>query len=163
LIEKHSLEFESESSMEQTYSLFNHILVPSDGSQSSLAAGRLAISLAKQHQAHVTFVYVVDNKIAEELSVSLHKPIKQTQEDLANSARQYLTYLSRLAISANVTTDQITRYGMPYIEIEKLAREKKVDLIVIGQISHRGPRHMLIGSVAQRVIENAPCPVLIVK
>lgn len=149
--------------MEQTRSLFQHILVPSDGSQSSLAAGRLAIQMAVQNQAHITFVYVVDLKIAEELSASLRKTVNQAQEDLSNNAKQYLNYLTRLATSAKVTSDQVTRYGMPYIEIEKLAREKKVDLIIIGQISHSGPRRMLIGSVAQRVIENTPCPVLIVK
>ena len=87
----------------------------------------------------------------------------QTQTDLIKSAQQYLDYLSRLAANASLSSDQIIRYGMPYIEIEKLAREKKVDLIIIGQISHSGPRRMLIGSVAQRVIENTPCPVLIVK
>ena len=149
--------------MEQTQSLFHHILVPSDGSQSSLAAGRLAVQLAAQNKAHITFVYVVDLKIAEELSASLRKTVDQAQVDLSNNAKQYLNFMSRLAAKANLTSDQTTRYGMPYIEIEKLAREKKVDLIIIGQISHSGPRRMLIGSVAQRVIENAPCPVLIVK
>ena len=149
--------------MEQPQSLFHHILVPTDGSQASIAAGKLAIKLASQHDSEITFVYVVDNKVAEELSVSLRKTLSQTQADLIKSAQQYLDYLSRLAANASLSSDQIIRYGMPYIEIEKLAREMKVDLIIIGQISHSGPRRMLIGSVAQRVIENAPCPVLIVK
>ena len=87
----------------------------------------------------------------------------QTQKTMAKTGQQYLDYLTHLAIDANLINNCTTRYGMPYIEIEKLAREKNVDLIIIGQISHSGPRHMLIGSVAQRVIENAPCPVLIVK
>ena len=147
--------------MEQTQSLFHHILVPFDGSKSSLAAGRLAIQLARQNQSLVTFVYVVDLKVAEELSVSLHKTVSETKEDMVKSAQQYLNYLTRL--SANLNTEQVILYGMPYIEIEKLAREKGVDLIVIGQISHGGPRRMLIGSVAQRVIETALCPVLIAK
>ena len=146
--------------MEQQ-SLFHHILVPSDGSKSSLSAGRLAIQLARQNQARITFVYVVDSNITEELSISLRETVSQTQENLVKNAQQYLDYLTRLA--TNLTTEQIILYGMPYIEIEKLAREKKVDLIVIGQISHSGPRRMLIGSVAQRVIETAPCPVLIAK
>jgi nucleotide-binding universal stress UspA family protein len=38
-----------------------------------------------------------------------------------------------------------------------------VDLIVIGQVGSRGPRRILIGSVTERVIEHAPCPVLVVK
>ena len=149
--------------MEQTLPLFQHILVPTDGSHASIAAGKLAIKLARQHQSQITFVYVVDSKVVEELSTSLRKSISQTQADLIKSAQQYLDYLSRQAANASLSSDQVICYGMPYIEIEKLAREKKVDLIIIGQISHSGPRRMLIGSVAQRVIENTPCPVLIVK
>jgi nucleotide-binding universal stress UspA family protein len=149
--------------MEHTQSLFQHILVPTDGSHASIAAGKLAIKLARQHQSQITFVYVVDSKVTEELSTSLRKSISQTQSDLVKSAQQYLDYLTRLAINASLDSDQTIRYGMPYVEIEKLAREIKVDLIIIGQISHSGPRRMLIGSVTQRVIENAPCPVLIVK
>jgi len=149
--------------MERTQSLFHHILVPSDGSKSSLSAGRLAIQLAKLHHAQVTFVYVVDSKAAEKLSITLGKTVGLTQKTMANTGQQYLTYLSRLATDVNLITNSTIRYGIPSIEIEKLASEKSVDLIVIGQISHSGSRHILIGSVAQRVIENAPCPVLVVK
>lgn len=149
--------------MEQNKSLFHHILVPSDGSQSALEAGKLAIRLAKQNQAHITFVYVVDKKLAEELSFTLLKSVQLAQEDLVNKGRQYLNYLSHLAENEQLEYSLITRYGIPYIEIEKQVRKEKVDLIIIGQTSRHGPRRMLVGSVAQRVIENAPCPVLVVK
>lgn len=149
--------------MQQNQSLFQHILVPSDGSQSALEAGKLAVRLAKQNQARITFVYVVDIKLAEDLSFSLHKSVQLAQEELVNKGKQYLNYLGRLAENERLECNLITRYGIPYIEIDKLVREKQVDLIIIGQTSRHGPRRMLIGSVAQRVIENASCPVLIVK
>ncbi|MBC7261302.1 MAG: universal stress protein, partial [Chloroflexi bacterium] len=48
--------------------LFRHILVPTDGSQPSVIAGKLAIQLALLHQAQITFVYVVDDTVVEELA-----------------------------------------------------------------------------------------------
>jgi nucleotide-binding universal stress UspA family protein len=62
-----------------------------------------------------------------------------------------------------LTCRRIVRHGTPYSEIEDLAREQNIDLIVMGQVGHRGPRRILIGSVTERVIEYAPCPVLVVK
>jgi nucleotide-binding universal stress UspA family protein len=53
--------------------------------------------------------------------------------------------------------------GSPFVEIVRLAREESVDLIVIGTHG-RGPiAHMLLGSVAERVVRKAPCPVLTVR
>jgi nucleotide-binding universal stress UspA family protein len=57
----------------------------------------------------------------------------------------------------------VIRRGIPQNEITSLARELEVDLIAIGQGSRSGPRRSLIGSVAARVVEYAPCPVLVVK
>ena len=149
--------------MEQKQTLFFHILVPTDGSQASLSAGRLAIQMARQQQAKITFVSVVDSNVTEELSRKMKKTVSQTQAELANKADQYLKHLVHLAEGEDLNSEQITCYGLPYIEIEKLVREKNIDLVIMGQTSHSGSRRMLIGSVAQRVIENAPCPVLVVK
>ncbi len=55
------------------------------------------------------------------------------------------------------------REGEPYQEIVALADEIGVDLIVMGHVGRRGPRRILIGSVTERVIEFAHCPVLVVK
>jgi nucleotide-binding universal stress UspA family protein len=85
------------------------------------------------------------------------------QEELELNGHRYLDYLSRLAAEAGVTSEKVMRHGMPYEEITDLAREQGVDLIVIGQMGSHGSRRGLIGNVAERVIECAPCPVLVVK
>lgn len=142
---------------------FYHILAPINGSQSSVTAGRLAVQLTALHKAHITFVYVVDDAVVEELAAVSGRVAKRVQSELELSGQRSLDYLSRLASEANLTSNQVIRHGVPYREITNLAREQGVDLIVVGQVGSRGPRRILIGSVTERVIEHAPCPVLVVK
>ena len=54
-------------------------------------------------------------------------------------------------------------FGVPFLEIIMAARDKNIDLIVIGTHGRTGLAHMLIGSVAEKVVRKAPCPVLSVK
>ena len=58
---------------------------------------------------------------------------------------------------------KMTRFGSPYQEILNVAQEKGVDLIVMGTHGRSGIAHFLIGSVTEKVIRTAPCPVLVVR
>jgi nucleotide-binding universal stress UspA family protein len=126
-------------------------------------AGRLRIQLAASLDAQVTFVYVVDTAVVDELTETSGKLAQQVRHELERTGQRYLDHLSRLAVNAGLQVGQLIRHGTPYNEIESLAREQETDWIVIGQVGHRGPRRILIGSVTERVIEYAPCPVLVVK
>jgi nucleotide-binding universal stress UspA family protein len=149
--------------MVQIPRLFHHILVPTDGSDSSIAAGRLAVKLATCNDAHLTIAFVVDDAVTSELMGKSGGETKQVQSNLEKSGQRYLDYISRFATEEGLTADQVIRRGEPYDEITTLAREQGVDLIVIGQVGSRGLRRILIGSVTERVIEHAPCSVLVVK
>ena len=144
---------------------FHNILVPTDGSAASIDAGRLAINIAVTHGIPVTFLYVVDRSAAEDIAgASYHNDVEAVCGELRSKAQNYLDYLSRLAKRAKVECHQLIREGNPQREIAKCAREKEVDLIVIGQTSAPGITNLgHIGKVAARVIEYVPCPVLIVK
>ena len=149
--------------MREIWAGFHHILAPINGSQSSVTAGRLAVQLTALHKAHITFVYVVDDAVVAEMAGVSGRVAKRVQSELELSGQRSLDYLSRLASEADLTSSQVIRHGVPYREITNLAREQGVDLIVVGQVGSRGPRRILIGSVTERVIEHAPCPVLVVK
>jgi nucleotide-binding universal stress UspA family protein len=56
----------------------------------------------------------------------------------------------------------VLRHGTPWTEIATVAREAKADLVVMGTHGRRGVARMLLGSVAERVVRTAPCPVLTV-
>jgi len=141
---------------------FNHILVPTDGSNTSVQAGRLAIQMAALHRSRLTLVYVLDSTIADEIAGVTAKKLDAVKQDLEAKGKSYLDYLVRLARASGVQAEQVIRHGTPYGEIANLARERDVDLVVIGRVGCRGARCALVGSVAERVIEYAHCPVLVV-
>jgi nucleotide-binding universal stress UspA family protein len=141
--------------------LFKHILVTTDGSQSSMTAGRMAVRLAALNSARLTFLYVVDNAVAAELAKTLGREAIQLEDELAASGRRYLDFLSRLAAESELESVQKILTGEPNQAITDLAREQAVDLIVIGRVGGHGLQRILIGGVTERVIEHAPCPVLV--
>lgn len=148
----------------EAQSPFSHIIVPTDGSDTSINAGRLAIQIAAVHHIPITFVYVIDSNVAEGIAGATDKTLDMACDELSASASRYLDYLSRLAATRNVVSEEVVRIGTPYVEITELARERHADLIVIGRSSGTGTQRLArIGSVAERVIEYAHCPVLTVR
>ena len=142
---------------------FSHILVPVDGSGASIHAGLLAMRIASNHEIPITFLYVVDRAVVERIAATGTLCEDDVCSELEEKAQRYLDYLTLQADNKGIRTDQAMRRGIPHSEIISLARELKVDLIAIGQGSRSGPRRSMIGSVAARVVEYAPCPVLVVK
>ena len=57
----------------------------------------------------------------------------------------------------------VTCIGKPYIKIKELAEEEHIDLIVMGTHGREGLAHFLLGSVTEKVIRTAPCPVLVIR
>jgi nucleotide-binding universal stress UspA family protein len=148
--------------MEET-SPFTHILVPTDGSDTSINAGRLAIQIAATLNVRITFAYIVDRIVVEGMAGATSRSTETICQELESKGQRYLDYLSRLAHNRGLQTDQVIRRGIPHREIAELAREREVDLVVIGRVGSHGPQRTHIGSVAERVIESAPCPVLVVR
>jgi nucleotide-binding universal stress UspA family protein len=149
--------------MPQQHSIFQHVLAPTDGSGPSVTAGALAIRLAAGQGARITFVYVVDTIVADEIRETTGKTVSEVQRELERAGRRYLDHLSRLATEAGVEAAKVLRYGTPHVEIVGVAEDEDVDLVVIAHVGRHGVQRFLIGSVTERVIEYAPCPVLVVK
>lgn len=143
--------------------LFHQILIPTDGSQNSVQASQLAFRIAKLSGAQVTVLYVVDSAVLDEIARFSAAQRAEVQQELYENGKQYLAYVEGLAQQANLTIQREIREGVPYEEIVALAATIGADLIVMGHIGQRGPRRILIGSVTERVIEFAHCPVLVAK
>ncbi len=147
--------------MAEKNGLFRHILVPTDGSESSVAAGQLAIRLAAVHKARMTFLYIIDDTVVEQVADASGRAADQVRSEMQVTGQRYVDHLQRLATEAGLTANKVVRSGIPHNEIRNLVQQQSVDLIVMGRVGRLGPRRILIGSVTERVIEYAPCPVLV--
>jgi nucleotide-binding universal stress UspA family protein len=137
------------------------ILVPTDGSDYSIRAAEYALSLAKTHHAEIMFVYVVDEVVIDKFSKIAER--EEVERELKNDGNRYLKYALNLAEKAGVKAASMIAKGRPFEQITGFAKGLEMDLIVMGTYGHRGAERILLGSVAERVIEYSPCPVLVVK
>jgi nucleotide-binding universal stress UspA family protein len=78
------------------------------------------------------------------------------------SKKQLAVYGEQLR-ARGLDVEELTREGYPATVIEEAAEQLEADLIVIGSRGRSGLKHLLLGSIAERVVQKAPCPVLTVK
>jgi nucleotide-binding universal stress UspA family protein len=138
------------------------ILCPVDFSEPSRAALQAAAELARHFDAEVLLfhAYQLPGYTLPEGSVVASPKMLQ---DLADQAERHLeewAALARTMGAPRVTTEK--GIGDPAIEIIELGRERGAELIVVGTHGRTGLRHALLGSVAERVVRRAGCPVLTV-
>ncbi len=138
-----------------------NILIPTDGSECSLRAAELGISLAKVLGAEILAIYVIDTLILEEIAKGAEKEV--VEKELKEKGERYLKYVTGLAEKEGLKAEAILAKGEPHDQIVHYAKSKGASLIVMGTYGRRGTERILIGSVAERVIEYAPCPVLVVR
>jgi nucleotide-binding universal stress UspA family protein len=142
---------------------FTNILACIDGSDCSIRAARVAIELADALGAQITIACIVDTMTIDELVKTSQRPIRLIQAELEMSAQNHIRHLTQIATKHALRTTQEIRTGVPCAEISKLAKENEVDLIVIGEAGGQRLRRFTMGSATTRVIETAPCPILIIK
>ncbi len=116
--------------------------------------------LADLHVLHVLQDPVVPT-VAEPSAVYGLPP--DFNERIRASAENALSELPKPAPTENMTVFRVLRHGTPYAEILEYAREQDIDLIVLGTEGRTGLRHALLGSVAEKVVRTASCPVLTVR
>ena len=143
--------------------VFHRILVPTDGSEGSLRAATLAVEMLRGSDGRVALLYVVDSAVLNELRRFGERSEAEVESELREHGRRYLDLLEQQAAAAGVGSDSFLREGDPFAEIVALAGDLGADLIVMGHVGQRGTRRVLLGSVTQRVLDFAHCPVLVVK
>ena len=139
------------------------ILVPLDVSAHSAEAVAFAGDLARRYDATLTLVHVyqVVNYAAAE-GFRLYTPTQLTS--LLDELQEQLKSAEAEARTAGaVRVELLTVQGDPFTELLALARDKVFDLIVMGTHGRTGFRHALLGSIAEKLVRTAPCPVLTVR
>jgi nucleotide-binding universal stress UspA family protein len=137
------------------------ILIPTDGSDYSMRAAEYGVSIAKMLDAQIMVVYVIDEVVLGQISKVTE--MEEVERELKTDGQRYINYILSLAQKEGVKSASLLAKGRPFEQIVHLAKGLNMDLIVIGTYGRRGTERILIGSVAKRVIEYSPCPVLVVK
>jgi nucleotide-binding universal stress UspA family protein len=139
------------------------ILVPTDFSAHSKEAQAWASDLAKRYDATLTLLHVYQ-PISYALPEGYVLPSANLLADLeVNLGRSLDEAGKQLAESTGVKVDTSLLQGVPFAEIIRFAREGSYELIVLSTHGRTGLRHALLGSVAEKVVRKAPCPVLTVR
>ncbi|HUG93822.1 MAG TPA: universal stress protein [Planctomycetaceae bacterium] len=142
----------------------NRILVPTDFSDHSRAALEYGCAFAERFGAELHLVHVLQDLVGLVPEPGLaFPPPGDYMLELQQSSEQALAALPGPSAPAGLNVERATRQGPPFLEIIRYARETEADLIVMGTHGRSGLAHMLLGSVAEKVVRKAPCPVLTVR
>ena len=140
------------------------ILHPTDFSRASGAALLKAVALAKESRAQLLLVHVMlpPTPFIGDGYVS-PKTYQELEAAARRSAQRELAKVAARAQKAKARVKAVLLEGVPYDRIARAARSKRADLIVMGTHGRSGLSKFFLGSVAERVIALAPCPVLTVR
>jgi nucleotide-binding universal stress UspA family protein len=139
--------------------VFSKVLHANDGSEHAFRAFAMALAIAKQNNSELHMVSVEEIDYMPEF-------IEEIREETGTAARRFRKVLQRareMAENSHVKLDTHVIAGHPVRDIVELARELKVELLVIGASGHSALYDRLIGSRADRIVQLAHCPVLVVK
>lgn len=143
--------------------LFKKILCPVDFSDPSRVAVRHAAQLALDSGAELVLVHVWESPMHPEYSKEilqneLFAPVLKQQEEALEKTKREVEALGPNRVAAKLL------YGVPWHAIVRETREDPAyDLVVMGTHGRTGIKHVLLGSVAERVARHANCPVLLVR
>jgi nucleotide-binding universal stress UspA family protein len=139
--------------------MFSKILHANDGSEHAFHALALALAMAKQNNSELHMVSVEEIDYMPDF-------IEEVREETGTAARRFHKVLQRarkMAEESHVKLNTHVIAGHPVRDIVELAKELKVELLVIGATGHSALYDRLIGSRADRIVQLAHCPVLVVK
>jgi nucleotide-binding universal stress UspA family protein len=136
---------------------FKKVLCPIDFSTDSFTAIDFAADFARQSNGQLTLLHVVDNPLTDfygprgaNYYAEVEHAIEKSRQLLTDAARTY---------AAGVPYEVVVKHGNPYTEIIDLATAQHADVIVMSTHGRTGPRRLVIGSVTEKVVRAAPCPV----
>lgn len=136
-----------------------HILVPTDLSADADNALEYAMQLARTLQARLTLLHVIEPLVVGSIDAL---PATFLQDLEAKITDIMAAYHERVT-AAGIPCDYTILHGVPFQVIIETADTARADLIIMGTHGRTGLRHVLLGSVAERVVRLAPCPVLVVR
>jgi nucleotide-binding universal stress UspA family protein len=146
-------------------SIFESIMVATDGSEIARKAVDSAIKIARLNKAKLYAVHVI---APGETKVTLHDPRdaewkKAMREHLETQGKEATAYAETTGKIENVAVESVILEGNPADQIVDFAERNDIDLIVMGTLGKSGIQRFLLGSVAENVIRHSKKPVLVIR
>lgn len=144
--------------------MYQRIMVAIDGSATGERGLQEAIKLARDQKAKLAIVHVVDLVIVYGAGQFVGGYLDATREFARGVAAHALEVARAADLEPEMHTPEIMTAGYHVADtIAQQAADWRADLLVVGTHGRRGVSRMLIGSVAERVVRVAPCPLLLVR
>lgn len=141
--------------------MFKTILVPTDASEAAQRALKVAIELAKELGSRIVLLHVVFTP--EAMGYTLSDGVSVAQEEIGIYGEQALTAATNGIDTGNVPIEKKQIPGHPGLAIIEEIKSCNIDLVVMGNRGYGPIAGALLGSVSQRVLTQAGCPVMIIK
>ncbi|HMA75949.1 MAG TPA: universal stress protein [Candidatus Krumholzibacteriaceae bacterium] len=143
-----------------------NILLYIDGSESSVLAARMAITMAKVYGSNLRVIYVVNENLLNELlkaKVFVEVEKMDYERDIEDDGKRYLNYVKKLAEGKGVDLDTVLRKGVVYEEVSKEVREYEADIVIQGELGEVQSLKDSFYEEGERILRRVSCPVMVVR
>jgi nucleotide-binding universal stress UspA family protein len=145
--------------------VYKRILVPVDGSTTSIAGLNEALRLARNQKARIRLIHIVDERMIFS-TAEAGMNIEPVIDSLKSGGKRILEHAAKLAAARGVRaeTDMVENAASQVADVlVSRARRWRADLVVMGTHGRRGVNRLVLGSDAELVVRNSPVPVLLVR
>jgi len=138
---------------------FKNILVPTDGSEFTKPAIDRAIELAKAVGGSITAIYVIDHTVFG--NIPMDSSVTSVYDMMNKEGHEATAYVKDLCAKNGVEAKELIVEGAPVKSIVSVSGD--YDIIVMGTLGRTGFAKLMMGSVAERVVRYAKCPVMVIR
>jgi nucleotide-binding universal stress UspA family protein len=140
------------------------VLVPLDFSEYSKKALAYAVAFARQFGAKLTLINVIEPRVYPVDTVIVPAAMEDSTTIAVDAARESMRSIrNSIDLPAGMVEEPLVVVGRPWVEITHEAARLGTDLIIMATHGYTGLKHVYLGSVTERVVRHAPCPVLVVR
>jgi len=139
------------------------VLVPTDFSDFSKLAIQYGLSFCREYGAKMILLHVLEDPFYPATGASFGFDMSDFFTRMEAESRERLEEIVTPEMAKGIDIERVLVRGTPFLEIIREAKERRVDMIVVATHGRSGLAHVLMGSVTEKIVRKAPCPVLVVR